>query len=701
MAPIPASAERRQLTVMFCDLVNSTVLSARLDPEDMRDVLRVYHDGCASIVKRFEGFVAKYMGDGVLVYFGYPHAHEDDAERAVRAGLALVETIGATALPLPGELKLQMRVGIATGLVVVGDLIGSGAAREEAVVGETPNLAARLQGLAAPNSVVIATDTRRLTGGLFEYCDLGPATLKGFADPVRAWQVVGPSAIESRFEALHAAGTTTPLIGRDEELELLMRRWQQAKGGDGRVVLLSGEPGIGKSRVTEAIEERLSGEAHIRMRFFCSPYHGEAALHPIVSQLEHAAGFERDDNAESRLGKLEAILAPSTKTMKQATALLADLLSIGGDRYPPPNLDPQRRKEGTLKALFAQLAGLAADRPVLMVFEDVHWIDPISLELLELTVERISSLRVLLVITFRPEFQSPWTGDAHVTTLALNRLGRQHGAELVKCLTGNKQLPSAILDQITAHADGVPLFVEELTKAVLESGLLGDAGDRYVLNGPVPPLAIPTTLHASLMARLDRLAPIREVAQIGAAIGREFSYELLAALVPLPESTLQEAVDRLVHSELVFCRGRPPGATYTFKHALIRDAAYTTLLRSRRQELHARIAQVLEDRFPETVELHPEILAHHWSQAGLVEKAAFYAGKTWLHADGYQRRKQRLGGWEIGVISYKLGNRYRCEVDNVSPGARLARGEGPTRAEAEAQALNEARKLLARTRVRS
>jgi class 3 adenylate cyclase len=696
-----AAAERRQLTVMFCDLVNSTVLSARLDPEDMREVLRVYHNGCARVINRFEGFLAKYMGDGVLVYFGYPHAHEDDAERAVRAGLALVETIGATALPLPGELKLQIRVGIATGLVVVGDLIGSGAAQEEAVVGETPNLAARLQGMAAPNSVVIAADTRRLTGELFEYCDLGPATLKGFADPVRAWQVVGPSTIESRFEALHAASTTTPLIGRDEELDLMMRRWQQAKEGDGRVVLLSGEPGIGKSRVTEAIEERLSGEPHFRLRFFCSPYHGETALHPIVRQLEHAAGFKRDDNAERRLAKLEAILAPSTKDTRQATALLADLLSIGGDRYPPPNLNPQRRKEEILEVLFAQVVGLSAHQPVLMIFEDVHWIDPISLELLGLTVERIPSLRVLLVITLRPEFQSPWTGDAHVTTLELNRLGRRHGAELVKRLTGNKQLPSAILDQITAHADGVPLFVEELTKAVLESGLLTDAGDRYVLTGPVPPLAIPTTLHASLMARLDRLAPIREVAQIGAAIGREFSYELLAALIPLPEGALQEAVDRLVHSELVFCRGRPPGATYTFKHALIRDAAYATLLRSRRQELHARIAKVLEDRFPETVELHPEILAHHWSQAGLVEKAAVYVGKTWLHADGYQRRKQRLGRWEIGVSSYKLGNQYRCEVENVSPGTRLARGEGPTRAEAEARALNEARKLLDRTRVRS
>lgn len=695
-----ASAERRQLTVLFCDLVNSTVLSARLDPEDMRDVLRIYHDGCARVVARFEGFVAKYMGDGVLVYFGYPHAHEDDAERAVRAGLAMVETIGETVLPLPDEVKLQMRVGIATGLVVVGDLIGSGAAQEEAVVGETPNLAARMQGLAAPNTVVIAADTRRLTGGLFEYRDLGAATLKGFADPVQAWQVLGPSAIESRFEALHAASTTTPLIGRDEELDLLTRRWQLAREGDGRVVLISGEPGIGKSRVTEAIEERLNDEPHIRLRFFCSPHHEDTALHPIVSQLEHAAGFERNDDAERRLAKLEAILAPSTKDIKHATARLADLLSIGADRYPALHLNPQRRKDETVEALFAQLAGLAAQLPVLMVFEDVHWIDPISLELLELTVERVQSLRVLLVITFRPEFPSPWTGDAHVTTLALSRLDRRHGAELVNRLIGNKELPPAILDQITAHADGVPLFVEELTKAVLESGLLKDAGDQYVLTGPAPPLAIPTTLHASLMARLDRLAPIREVAQIGAAIGREFAYELLAALVPLPESNLREAVERLVQSELVFCRGTPPRATYIFKHALIRDAAYTSLLRSRRQELHARIAKMLEDRFPETVELHPETLAHHWSQAGLAEKAAFYAGRTWLHADGYQRRNQHLCGWEIGVSSYKLGNLYRCEVDNVSPGTRLARGEGSTRAEAEAQALNKARKMLAGTKVR-
>ncbi|MET3591326.1 class 3 adenylate cyclase [Mesorhizobium shonense] len=685
---------------MFCDLVSSTALSARLDPEDMRDVMRAYHNGCASVVARFEGFVAKYMGDGVLVYFGYPHAHEDDAERAVRAGLALIETISAIALPLPGESKLQMRVGIATGLVVVGDLIGTGAAQETAVVGETPNLAARIQGLAAPNTVVIAADTWRLTGGLFEYRDLGAATLKGFAAPVRALQAVGPSAIESRFEALRAASASMPLIGRDEELDLLMRRWQQAKDGEGRVVLLSGEPGIGKSRVTQEMKERLSGEPHIRLSYFCSPHHGDTPLHPIISQLEHAAGFERNDNAERRLDKLRAILAPSTKDIRQITFLLADLLSIGGDRYPPMNLNPQRRKERTLEALLEQLAGLAAVRPVLMVFEDVHWIDPISLELLELTVERVPSLQVLLVITFRPEFQSPWTGDAHVTTLALNRLDRWHGAELVNHLTGNKEMPSVVLDQITAHADGVPLFVEELTKTVLESGLLRNAGGRYVLTGPVPPLAIPTTLHASLMARLDRLAPIREVAQIGAAIGREFSYELLAAVVPLTEGTLQEAVERLVHSELVFCRGAPPSATYTFRHALIQDAAYATLLRSRRQELHARIANVLEDRFPETVEMHPEILAHHWSQAGLVEKAAHYAERTWLRAEGYLRRKQRLGSWEIGVSSYKLGSRYRCEVDNVSPGTRLARGEGATRAEAEARALSEARETLAGTRVR-
>jgi class 3 adenylate cyclase/predicted ATPase len=614
---VSSSAERRQLTVMFCDLVGSTALAARLDPEDLREVIAAYHRAVAEIVTGFDGFVAKYMGDGVLVYFGYPQAHEDDAERAVRAGLGVIDAVGRLDVK---SVKLQARVGIATGLVVVGDLIGEGSAQEQSVVGETPNLAARLQALASPDAVVIAAGTRRLVGDLFEYRDLGAVEVKGIAVPVPAWQVLRPSMVASRFEALRGSALTR-LVGRDEEIDLLLRRWARAKAGDGKVALISGEAGLGKSRIAAALAEHLHTEPHLRLRYFCSPYHQDSALYPFIDQLGRAAGFAGDDMPAAKLEKLEAVLAHAAPP-DEDVALLADLLSLpGSERHPLPNLSPQRKKERTLEALIRQLEGLARWQPVLMVFEDAHWIDPTSRELLDLIVERVRSLPALLIVTFRPEFQPPWTGQPQVTMLALNRLDRRDRTALVALIAGGKALPDDVIDQIADRTDGVPLFVEELTKSVLESGLLREETDRYVLDRALPPLAIPTSLHASLLARLDRLASVRLVAQIGAAIGREFSYELLLAVSRLPEDELQPALTRLVASELVFQRGAPPDAVYSFKHALVQDAAHSSLLRSARQQLHAQIAKALETQSPELMDNQPELFAQHYAEAGLVEKS--------------------------------------------------------------------------------
>ena len=615
-------AERRHVTVIFSDLVGSTALSARIDPEDLREIISAYQKCVTETVRRFDGFVAKYMGDGVLIYFGYPQAHEDDAERAVRAGLELVAAVGG----LKTHAVLQTRVGIATGLVVVGDLIGSGEAQERGIVGETPNLAARLQASAEPNSVVIAESTRALVGNLFELEDLGGQDLKGITGPVRAWTALRPSAVESRFEALHASGLTE-LIGREEELDLLLRRWSKAKTRAGQVVLLSGEPGIGKSRLTAALLERLSAEPHTRLRYFCSPQRTDSALYPIISQMERAAGFTHDDNTQAKLYKLDALLARSF-TPRQDAALLADMLSLPNDgRHPTLELDPQQRRQKTLEALTAQLEALAQAKPVLMIFEDVHWIDPTSLEALGRIVDRLKTLRALLIVTYRPEFDPPWIGRAYVTALSLNRLGDREIAALIDRVTGNKSLPESIRQDIIERTDGIPLFVEEMTKAVLEAESEGDV-HRTAAAVPSPRLAVPATLHASLMARLDRLGPAKEVAQIGAAIGREFSHALLAAVVRKPEAELQSALDGLTAAGLLFRQGVSPHASYLFKHALVQDAAYGTLLREQRRALHARIAETLESHFAEVAENQPELLARHCTEAGLIERAADLWGKA-------------------------------------------------------------------------
>jgi class 3 adenylate cyclase len=603
------TAERRPLSVMFCDLVGSTALSSRLDPEDLRDVIRTYQACVATTIRQFDGFIARYVGDGVLTYFGWPEARETDAERAVRAGLAVAAAVSRA--PLGGE-ALQVRVGIATGLVVVGEPIGSGDSRQQTAIGETPNLAARLHGLAGPGHTVIDAATRRQIGGLFECRDLGTVELKGLPVAVPAWQVLGEGMLESRFEALHG-NAVMPLIGREEEIELLLRRWQQAVAGEGRVVLLTGEPGIGKSRLLAELEKRLATETHASLRYFCSPLHQSSALHPITARWEQNAGFARGDPAEQRLRKLESLLA-SDELSPPDIALLAGMLGVPtGERYPQLDLSPHRRKERTFALLQRLLASLAQRQPVLMLFEDAHWADHSSLELLDTVVSQIAELPVLLVISFRPEFVPPWIGRTGVSLITLARLDQRQSAALAAQVTTAHALTQSILERIIKQTDGVPLFIEELTKTILET------------EPDVAPLVltVPSTLQASLMARLDRLPAARQVAQIGAVIGREFSLEVISAVARMPDTQLVQGINELIISGLVFRRGPPSETSYIFKHALIQDVAYESLLRGRRADIHARVVEVLE-RDADGAASTLALLGYHCAEGGLTAKAAGY-----------------------------------------------------------------------------
>jgi class 3 adenylate cyclase/predicted ATPase len=624
-APSTSEAERRQLTVMFCDLVDSTALSSILDPEQLRHLLLAYQAACGGVIDRYDGHLAKYLGDGLLVYFGLPRAHEDDAQRGVSAGLDIVEAVALLNRDLSKKfgIELSVRLGVHTGLVVAGEM-GAGGAREEmAIVGETPNIAARLQSLAAPNALVISSSTLRLVGGLFTYEDIGVHQLKGVSRPVQVWRVTGERLTESRFEALHPAGPF-PLIGREAEVDFLLRRWEQAKQSDGQVVLLCGEPGIGKSRIVEALLERIADLPHVRVRCQCSAYFRTSALHPFARQLAQAAGFLPTDPPATKLDKLEHMLTESEQAVPEIAPLFAGLLSIpAASRYPKLELTAESLKQRTVAALVDRVLGLATGKPVLIVVEDAHWIDSSSEALISAAIDPLQDSCVLMVITCRPDYIPPWSGRTHLNTLSLNRLSRTQAADMVGKLAVTEALPPEIIQQIVAKADGVPLFIEELTKAVLEAGLSAD-GQTICARAERLELSVPVTLQDALVARLDRTAGTKEVAQVAAVLGREFSEALLTAVSSLNQDALTGALDELVHAGLLFRRGSPPQTSYVFKHALVQDAAYGTLLLSSRQQLHARTADVLEQQFPQIAEAQPELLAHHYGAASIYDRAIAY-----------------------------------------------------------------------------
>jgi predicted ATPase/class 3 adenylate cyclase len=646
--PRAPEAERRQLTVLFCDLVDSTVLASQLDPEEWREVVRAYQDTCAKVIARYEGHIAQYLGDGLLVYFGYPQAHEDDAQRAVRAGLGILEAMAQLNTRVEGErgVHLAVRLGIHTGLVVVGE-VGGGTRQEQLALGETPNLAARLQGMAAPNTLVISAATVPLLGGFFACRSLGMHLLKGLPQPIEVSQVLYESTARSRLEAAGRAGLT-PLVDREQEIGLLQERWAQVKDGLGQVVLLSGDAGIGKSRLVQVLTEQVAAEPQAWLTpCQCSPYHQHTALYPMIDLLERVVlRFEREESSQQKLHKLEGFLVQYGLPLAETVPLFAALLSLPLTAdYAPLTVSPEQQKQQTLHALLTVLLRIAAQEPVLFVMEDLHWVDPSTLEFLTLLVDQGPTARILALFTCRPDFSPPWTGRSHLTQVTLPRLPRRQAAELTDRVAHSKVLPPEVVEQVVAKTDGVPLFVEELTKMVLESGLLRERAERYELTGPLPPLAIPTTLHDSLMARLDRLAAVKGLAQLGATLGREFAYELLQAVALWDEDTLQRGLQQLVAAEFLYQQGLPPHATYRFKHALIQDAAYQSLLRSTRQQYHQRIAQDLEAHFPATAETQPELLAHHYTQAGLTEQAVPYwqrAGQQASDRSAYLEAVQHL-----------------------------------------------------------
>jgi class 3 adenylate cyclase/predicted ATPase len=644
-------AERRQLTVLFCDLVGSTMLSGQLDPEDLRAVVRAYQETAAGVIQRYEGHIAQYLGDGLLVYFGYPQAHEDDAQRAVHTGVELVEAIGGlnTRLEASYGVQLAVRLGIHTGPVVVG-AIGGGGRHEQLALGETPNIAARLEGLAAPNTVMISPVTARLVRQTFVLEDLGASALKGVAEPMAIWRVLGPRT-PSRHDDEATPDRTPFLVGRDEELGLLRRRWEQSKEGLGQVVLLSGAAGLGKSSLVAALRAQVGREGYARLTLRCSPYHTNSALYPVIEHLQQVLQFDRTDPPETKLAKLEQGLQTYRLSREEDVPLFGALLAVPlpAERYPTRNVSPQQQRQQTQDALVAWLLEEAARQPVLAVWEDLHWADPTTLELLGLLVEQTPTAAMLHVLTFRPEFSPPWPTRSHLTPITLNRLERLQVEALIAHLTGGKALPAEVAAHIVAKTDGVPLYVEELTKMLLASDLLRADAEHYVLTGPLSTTAIPETLQDSLMARLDQLPTAKEVAQLGAVLGREFPYDMLRAISSQDEVMVQDGLARLVAAELLYQRGRPPRARYMFKHALIQDAAYASLLRSTRQQVHRQVAQLLEARFNETVEIQPELVAQHYTAAGCHEQAIVYWQRAGEHASNRSAHLEAVSHFTTGI----------------------------------------------------
>jgi class 3 adenylate cyclase/tetratricopeptide (TPR) repeat protein len=631
-----AEAERRQLTVMFCDLVGSTALSTGMDTEDLRDVIASFQNRCSAAIRHYDGFVAKYMGDGILVYFGYPRAHEDEAERSVRAGLDIVAAMAElnAAVPRSPGVELAVRIGITTGAVIVGDQIGEGTASETAVVGETPNLAARLQALAQPNQIIVSAATRAMLGDHFDLEDLGASELKGFAEPVPVWRVLSARDVESRFAATRT-GSSAPLVGRQEEMRLLLRAWEGSCRGRGQVVLIQGEAGVGKSRLVEGLREA-AGKNHIWVAIRCSPFHTASAFHPIIEHLKRVFGWQPEDTAPQHLAKLEAGLGGfKTLPLAESVRLFADLMSVPApeDRYPRLSMTAQQQRDATLDAIVAWLIEAAERAPVLMAWEDLHWADPTTLETFGMLIEQAPTAAMLVVATYRPELAPPWPQRSHMIPITLNRLERPEVETMVGHLAGGRPLPGEVVDHIIAKSDGVPLYVEELTKAILGSGVLDARGDAYVLRGALAQLHIPATLQDSLMARLDRAPRLSEVAQFGSVLGREFSYDMISALAGLEEEMLQRGLGQLVVDELLYQRGRPPRSRYLFKHALIQDAAYQSLLKRTRQQYHERAAKLLEDRFPEVASTQPELVAHHYTEADCPAQAIAYWHKAGAAAD--------------------------------------------------------------------
>lgn len=642
-------SERRHISVLFCDLVGSTELAARLDPEDLREIIRAYQGACAGAIVRFEGHVTRFVGDGVLACFGYRLAHEDDAERCVLAGCMIVDSVRK--LRLPHNIRLQVRVGIESGLVIVGDLIGPMATDEQAVIGETPNVASRLQALAESNDVIIGPGTRRLLGRQFDLIELGPQRLKGIAKPLPAWRVVGESTAESRFVAASSSSPTAGLIGREQELALLLDRWEQAASGEGQIVLLSGEAGVGKSRLAEGLCQRIAHRQRTVVRYQCSPYHQSSPLHPVIRQLECAAHFAPDDALDIKLDRLVQLLGSGNSNV----SIFVSLLSIPpGPRCPETDMDPQLAKEKTFSALLDQLAGIASVQPVLILLEDAHWIDPTTQEFFGRIIDLVRELPVLILVTFRTDFVVPWRGHRHMTALLLNRLGRRYSEIMVRQVAAGKALPQGVVKDIIARADGVPLFIEELTKTVLESGL----SDKSVeLAGEIrapASVGIPETLQGSLMARLDSLGPAKEVAQIGAVVGREFSYDVISAAKLCGAADLDKALRRLIESELIHVQGDAPRLTYAFKHALVQEVAYAALVRDRRQLIHSAIARAMEERFPETANADPQLIAHHHTEAGQWASAVDWWHRAGLQALGRSSNSEALS--HLGKAIELLGN---------------------------------------------